>query len=67
MFSRVQRYQQSQVGAALDFVDVRGQEAVKRAITIACAGNHNILMVGPPRKPLLMSLRKQHSNVTVLS
>ena len=41
-------YQQSQISAALDFVDVRGQEAVKRAITIACAGNHNILMVGPP-------------------
>jgi magnesium chelatase family protein len=41
-------YQQSQVSAALDFVDVRGQEAVKRAITIACAGGHNILMVGPP-------------------
>ncbi len=34
--------------AELDFVDVRGQEAVKRAITIACAGAHNILMVGPP-------------------
>lgn len=43
-----QPYQQSQVSAALDFVDVRGQEAVKRAITIACAGGHNILMVGPP-------------------
>lgn len=43
-----QPYQQSQVSASLDFVDVRGQEAVKRAITIACAGNHNILMVGPP-------------------
>jgi magnesium chelatase family protein len=43
-----QPYQQSQISAALDFSDVRGQEAVKRAITIACAGNHNILMVGPP-------------------
>ncbi|HSU66486.1 MAG TPA: YifB family Mg chelatase-like AAA ATPase [Tepidisphaeraceae bacterium] len=43
-----QPYQQSQVSSHLDFVDVRGQEAVKRAITIACAGGHNILMVGPP-------------------
>jgi len=32
----------------VDFSDVKGQESVKRALTIAAAGAHNIMMIGPP-------------------
>lgn len=34
--------------ADLDFSDVRGQENVRRAMEVAAAGGHNMLMVGPP-------------------
>lgn len=32
----------------MDFSEVKGQDSVKRAFEVACAGGHNLLMIGPP-------------------
>lgn len=32
----------------IDFSEVKGQESVKRAFEVACAGGHNLIMIGPP-------------------
>lgn len=37
-----------EVKSVTDFTDVKGQEHVKRAMEIASAGSHNIIMIGPP-------------------
>lgn len=41
-------FYENQVHCDYDYADVKGQENVKRALEVAAAGGHNLIMVGPP-------------------
>ena len=51
-------FEMGQLSKYYDFSDVRGQEHAKRALEIAAAGAHNILMIGPPGAGKTMLARR---------
>lgn len=64
--TRKEFYEQ-QYNFELDFADVRGQQNVKRALEVAAAGGHNLIMIGPPGSGKSMMAKRLPSILPPLS
>ena len=63
----ITNYFASSASNVLDFCDVKGQENVKRALEIAAAGNHNVLLIGSPGTGKTMLAQRMPSILPDLS
>ncbi len=62
-----EEFYQNQINFPFDFSDVKGQENVKRALEVAAAGGHNLIMIGAPGSGKSMMAKRLSSILPPLS